>query len=103
MSSQKQSSYIADLAVVKTREFKEVKELLKSTGIVGDDATIVDQAESIAQITDALTDLQASQFITALIESKTPERSRVYSDKRIQANITGLDNIKKEIDDWDFS
>ena len=103
MSSQSQSSYIADLAVLKTKEFKEVKELIIAKGVVGEDAEIVANAQSIAEITNALTDLQASQLIDALIATKEPARDTTYSQKRIDKASGLLDDIKKTIDGWDFS
>lgn len=102
MASDSQSKYIADLAVRKTKEFKEVKELLKANDIIGADATTVDNAQTIAEITHALTDLQASKFIDVLVATKDPARGTSYSKKRI-VTVTGiLDEIKKEIDAWDF-
>lgn len=103
MSSQAQSSYIADLAVLKTKEFKEVKELIIANGITGDDATIVEKAQSIAEITNALTDLQASKLIDALNATKEPARATQYSQKRIDKAAGLLDDIKSTIDSWDFS
>jgi len=102
MASETQKTYIADLATVKTKEFKEVKELILASGIVSDQAEIVNSAQSIAQITDALTDLQASQFIDVLIKSKTPKRENAYSSKRIDKTIAALDDIKKTIAAWTF-
>lgn len=103
MSSPAQSSYISDLAVLKTKEFKEVKELLLANGVVSDKAEIVKNAQSIAEITAALTDSQASQFIDVLIAAKEPARARVYSQKRIEGAIAAVDEIKAIIDSWDFS
>lgn len=102
MASQTQSKYIADLAVKKTKEFKEVKELLKANEIIGADATIVDNAQTIAEITNALTDLQASKLIDALIATKEPARGTSYSKKRIEKVTAALEDIKKDIDAWDF-
>jgi len=102
MSSETQSKYIADLAVAKTKEFKEVKELLTANEIIGADAEIVKTAGTIAEITHALTDLQASKFIDVLIATKEPQRTTVYSKKRIEKVTTLLDEIKKDIDAWDF-
>lgn len=102
MATEAQSKYIADLAVIKTKEFKEVKELLVSSGIVGTDAEIVKTAQSIAEITHALDDAQASKFIDVLIATKPPARGRVYADKRVKSTIAALDDIKKTIDDWSF-
>lgn len=102
MSSPSQSKYIADLAVVKTKEFKEVKELLKANEIIGADATIVDNAQTIAEITAALTDLQASKLIDVLVATKEPARGTSYSKKRIEKVTGALDDIKKDIDAWDF-
>lgn len=102
MASETQSKYIADLAVKKTKEFKEAKELLQASGIVGDNAELVANAQSMAEITHALTDLQASRFIDALIKAKEPQRERVYAKKRVERTISTLDSIKSTIDDWDF-
>ena len=102
MASQTQSKYIADLAVLKTKEFKEVKELLVSSEIVGPDAEIVKSAHSIAEITDALTDLQASKFIDLLINTKPPARGNVYAPKRVERTLATLDEIKATIADWGF-
>lgn len=102
MASEIQSKYIADLAVVKTKEFKEVKELLIANEIIGADAEVVKSAKTIAEITHALTDLQASKLIDALITTKEPARSTDYSKKRIEKVTTILDDIKKDIATWDF-
>lgn len=102
MASETQSKYIADLAVAKTKEFKEVKELLTANEIVGADAEIVKNAQTIAEITGALTDLQASKFIDVLIATKEPARGTAYSKKRIEKVTAMLDEIKKDIDAWDF-
>lgn len=103
MSTPTQSSYIADLAVLKTKEFKEVKELLVSAGIVAADSQTVAQAASIADITNAITDEQATQLINALIAAKAPERGRVYAQSRIKKTIAGLDGVKGTIAGWDFN
>ena len=102
MANEKQSKYISDLAVAKTKEFKEVKELLKANEIIGADATIVDNAQTIAEITAALTDLQASKFIDVLVATKEPERGTSYSKKRIEKVTAALEDIKKDIAAWDF-
>jgi hypothetical protein len=102
MATQTQSKYIADLAVIKTKEFKEVKELLIANEIIGADAEIVKNAQSIAEINNALTDLQASKLIDVLIQTKPPARSRTYSDKRVQRTVALVDDIKTTIDDWGF-
>lgn len=102
MASEQQSKYIADLTPLKTKEFKEVKELLKSSGIIGDDATIVDNAQTIAEITGALTDLQASRFIDVLIKTDEPKRDSKYSAKRINYATGELEHIQAIINGWDF-
>jgi len=102
MASESQSNYIRDLAVIKTKEFKEVKELLVASGIVGDNAELVNTAQSIAEITHALTDLQASKFIDVLVNTKQPARGRAYSTKRVEKTVSALGDIKSTIDDWGF-
>jgi len=102
MASETQSKYIADLAVVKTKEFKEVKELLVSSGIVKDTSETVMQAKDLAEITHALTDLQASKFIDVLINTKEPSRETAYAKKRVVSTINVLDDIKATINDWGF-
>lgn len=102
MASEAQSKYIADLAVKKLKEFKEVKELLLSTDIVTDEADIVKNAESIAEITHALDDLQASKFIDVLVEHKEPARGQAYSQRRVKQTVDALDDIKTTIGDWGF-
>lgn len=103
MATETQSKYIADLAVIKTKEFKEVKELLLANGIVGENAEIVKNAETIAEITHALTDLQASKFIDVLIAAKEPVRGAAYSAKRINRATGELEHIKEIIRGWDFA
>lgn len=102
MATPVQSKYIADLAVKKTKEFKEVKELLLANGIVSDNAELVKNAQSMAEITNALDDLQASKLIDVLVALKEPTRGRVYSERRINKAISGLENIKTTIDGWGF-
>lgn len=102
MASEIQSKYIADLCVAKTKEFKEVKELLVSSGIVKDTSETVMQAKDLAEITHALTDFQASQFIDVLINTKEPSRDTTYAKKRVVKMVGVLDDIKKTIDNWGF-
>lgn len=102
MSSQDQSKYIADLVVLKTKEFKEVKELLSANEIISADAEIVKTAQSIDEITHALTDQQASKFIDVLIATKEPARGRVYSKKRVEQASSLVDDIKSTIAGWTF-
>ncbi len=102
MASQDQSSYIADLVVLKVKEFKEVRELLVSSQIVGADAQIVKNAQSINEITNALTEQQASRFIDVLLATKDPARGREYSKRRIEQASATLDDIKGTIAEWDF-
>ena len=102
MATKEQSKYIADLVVIKTKEFKEVKELLQANEIIGADAEIVKNANSIAEITHALTDAQASQLIDVLNGTKEPARGTQYSERRINGAIKAVDDIKKTIANWDF-
>lgn len=102
MATETQSKYIADLVVLKTKEFKEVKELLVSNAIVGADAEIVKTAGTIDEITHALTDQQASALIDVLVATKEPARGRLYSKKRIEGATALVDDIKKTIGDWSF-
>lgn len=102
MATETQSKYISDLAVIKTKEFKEVKELLISSGIVGENAETVSSASTIADMSHALTDMQASKFIDLLISTKTPFRDVAYSKKRIEKTVNILDDIKSTINKWSF-
>lgn len=102
MATEAQSKYISDLVVIKTKEFKEVKELLISNEIIGDDAELVKNAQSIAEITHALDDGQASRLIDVLNSAKEPARSPVYSERRVNETIKTLDSIKSTIDNWGF-
>lgn len=103
MANQTQAKYIADLAVLKTKEFKEVKEILVASEIVKDSSATVMQANSLAEITNALTDLQASQFIDILIARPAPARSKSYSSGRIKKATAALEDVQRTIDSWDFS
>lgn len=102
MATEAQSKYISDLAVIKTKEFKEVKELLIANEIIGVDADLVKAAQSMAEITHALTDEQASRLIDVLNAAKTPVRSTVYSERRIKTTVGLIDDITATIDDWGF-
>lgn len=102
MATKEQSNYIADLVVVKTKDFKEVKELLLANEIIGADAETVRAAQSIAEITHALTDKQASSFIDVLNATKTPVRGTEYSTRRIETTVGVLDDITNTIDGWGF-
>lgn len=102
MATELQTNYIADLAVLKTKEFKEVKELIFANNIAAEGSKIVGDAASIAEITNALTDKQASQLIDVLVSARTPERGRIYSPNRINRATAALDDVKATIDDWGF-
>jgi hypothetical protein len=102
MATIEQSKYIADLVVLKTKEFKEVKELLLSNEIITASAETVSQAASIDEITHALTDQQASKFIDVLVSTKEPARGSVYSKKRIEQASSLVEDIKKTIEGWGF-
>ena len=100
MSTQAQTNYINDLAVKKTKEFKEVKELIFANGISSGD--IVKNAQSLAEVTNALTDSQASQLIDVLIAKEEPKRDQLYAQKRVEKANELLDKIKDEIGNWGF-
>ncbi len=102
MATIEQSKYIASLVVLKTKEFKEVKELLLSNEIITAGAETVSAAASIDEITHALTDQQASKFIDVLVSTKEPTRGSVYSRKRIEQASSLVEDIKKTIEDWGF-
>lgn len=102
MASENQSKYIADLVVIKTKEFKEVKEILIASGIVGDNHEVISVAKGITEITHALTDLQASKFIDLLVAIKNPSRGNTYSTKRIDQTTDLLDDIKGTVGNWGF-
>lgn len=102
MATESQKSYIADLVVLKTKEFKEVKELLIASEIVKDSSEIVMGAQSIAEVTNALDDKQASAFIDVLIATKEPARDRAYAPRRVERTVGVLDDIKSTIDGWEF-
>lgn len=102
MSSLDQSKYIADLVVKKTKDFKEVKELLAANDIIGADAEIVKNAQSIDEISHALTDQQASKLIDTLVATKEPARGAVYSKKRVVQASELVDDIKSTIAGWTF-
>jgi len=101
-ATEAQSSYITDLAVLKTKEFKEVKELLVSSGIVKESAETVANAGTIAEINNALTEKQASQFIDVLVAAKPPARGKVYGTGRINKAVGILDDIENTIAEWGF-
>lgn len=103
MSTPAQSEYIRDLAVQKTKEFKEVKELIIANEIVKEGSEIVGNAINIAEITNALTDLQASKLIDVLNKTKAPVRGSKYSDKRVEKISNLVEDIINDIEDWDFN
>lgn len=103
MATQQQSSYIADLAVLKTKDFKEVKQLVVSAGVMGATTDAMTNAQTIADITGAMTDFQASRLIDALIAAKAPARGRAYAQTRVKKTVSALDAIKNTISEWGFN
>ena len=102
MATTSQIRYIEDLAVKKTREFKEVKELIVAKSIMSADSDVIKNGVTIAEIGNAMTDYQASQLIDALISNKMPERASAYGKRRQERTIAGLDKIKSDIAGWSF-
>lgn len=102
MATDKQKSYIADLTVAKTKEFKEVKELITSAGIVNGDTALIQDATTIADITNSITDYEASQIIDLLINTKEPVRGNAYSAKRVDQTTGELEHIQALIHGWGF-
>ena len=102
MSTPAQISYISDLTVKKTKEFKEVKELIIARNIAGGDSQTVANATTIAEICNAMTDLQASQLIDALIATKEPNRAKQYAQTRVKKTVAALDSIKATVAAWKF-
>ena len=100
MSTKNQIEYISDMAVKKTKEFKEVKELIIANNISSGD--IVKNAQSLAEIVNALTDTQASKLIEVLIAKDEPKRDRTYTQKRIEKANSLLEDIKAQISSWRF-
>ena len=95
MSTLSQNEYIRDLAIKKLKEFKEFKELLTSLGITVGEG-------NMAALINGLTDKQASDVITELIKRPEPKRQRRYADKRIKQASDLLDEINRDIAEWDF-
>lgn len=102
MASEIQTKFIQDLAVQKTKEFKEVKEMLLASDIVGDNPETIKNAKSLPEILNAMTDYQASQFIDLLIAAKKPVRQTSYATKRVEKVAQLLDDILNTIEEWDF-
>lgn len=102
MATQEQSSYINDLAVMKLKEFKEFKELIFSREIASENAELIKNAKSVAEITNYLTDWQSSKLITALQDLPEPKRGEIYGKNRLNEMISALEDIKNIIDDWSF-
>lgn len=102
MASPTQTKYIQDLAVIKTKEFKELKELLFANAIVDAGSEVIAGAETAAQICNALTDLQASRLIDALVMTKEPARSNAYAPARVKKTVAALDDVRAAIDGWGF-
>lgn len=102
MATQEQSRYINDLAVLKLKEFKEFKELIFSRGIAGENAELINNAQSVAEITNYLTDWQSSRLIDELNALPEPKRGTAYGKKRLNDMIETLEDIKKIINDWSF-
>lgn len=93
-----QATYINDLVVKKTKEFKEVKELVASLGIGGE---TVANAKSVAEITDAIAPSQATKIIDALTAKAEPKRGQ-FSDRRVERMTKELGEITDIIADWSF-
>lgn len=102
MASPAQTKYIQDLAVIKTKEFKELKELLYANSIVDASSDVVGAAATAAEICNALTDLQASRLIDVLVTAKEPTRGNAYGAGRVKKTIAALDDIKGDIAGWGF-
>ena len=100
MASPTQRDYIKDLSVRKLKEFKELKELIASKGIMGTDTEGFALSVTADDILDRLTDKQASELITALLEKPEPVRSRTYSTKRSKQVVDLLDKMKATINGW---
>lgn len=100
MASPTQRDYIKDLSVLKLKEFKELKELIASKGIMGTDTEGFALSTTADEILDRLTDKQASELITALLEKPEPVRSRTYSNKRSKQVVDLLDKMKATINGW---
>lgn len=100
MASPTQRDYIKDLSVRKLKEFKELKELIASRDIMGTDTEGFRDSVSADEIIDRLTDKQASELITALLEKQEPVRSRTYSNRRSKQVVDLLDKMKATINGW---
>lgn len=95
-----QRQYASDLAVKKTKEFKELKELAVSAGVT--DGETAKNATSASELMNALDQWQISRLIEALIAKDEPIRGNRYTDRRLKEMITTLDDIKAKIADWGF-
>jgi hypothetical protein len=59
-------------------------------------------AETIGAVCNALTDLQASKLIDALLAAKDPARATTYAQTRVKKTIDALDGIKATVAGWKF-
>lgn len=102
MATQEQAKYINDLAVMKLKEFKEFKELIFSREIASENAELIKNAQSVAEIVNYLTDWQSSKLIDELNALAEPNRGKAYGKKRLNDMIETLEDIKKIINKWSF-
>lgn len=101
-ATKQQSSFITDLVLAKFRTFAEFKKWLGGSGIVRTNGQIFKQGVNLLNITNRITEKQASEIITEVTKLEDVEYKGAYDQEQIDEVNDLLAEIKKEVQLWTF-
>lgn len=101
-ATRQQSEFITDLVLAKFRTFAKFRKWLGTTGIVRTNGQIFKQGVNLLNITNRITQKQASEIITEAQKLEDVEYRDAYEQEQIDEVNSLLADIGKEIESWTF-
>lgn len=101
-ATKQQSDFITDLVLAKFRTFADFRKWLGTTGIVRTNGQIFKQGVNLLNITNRITEKQASEIITEAQKLDDVEYKSSYDQEQIDEFNSLMSEIKEEVESWTF-
>ena len=97
-----QTRFITDLVLQKFRDYKEFKKWLATTGIVRTAGQIFKQSINLTEMSNRITQKQASDIITEMQKLADVEYKDAYDQEQAAEAEKIMAEIREEVDSWTF-
>lgn len=102
MATKQQSEFITDLVLAKFRTFAEFRKWLGGSGIVRTNGQIFKQGVNLLNVTNRITEKQASEIITEVQKLPDVEYKDAYDQEQIDEVNELIADIRKGVESWTF-